>query len=164
MSTRDYDRVIAALKANPTGSSRESRMRATVDALWHELSDKGVSWVGFYIKTPGMDEMTLGPSRDKPACSPIAMFGACGQAFHNRKPLVVSDVTKLRSGYIACDPRDRSEVVVPCMNATDNQVWGVLDVDSHDTHSFTERDAFGLSKVLVHMGLHVAQSAQVVAV
>jgi len=152
---RDYDAVIARL--NPSGD-RQERMQATVDALWDELSEKGCSWVGFYLKNTDTDEMTLGPRRDKPACSPIGVFGACGRAHQNRKPLVVTDVSKLRAGYIACDPRDRSEIVIPCMDAYDDMCWGVLDADSHEVSAFTERDAVGLTKVLIHMGLHVRQS------
>ena len=161
MGTRDYAAVIA--KLNPAGD-RQERMQATVDALWEELSDKGVSWVGFYLKNPDLDELILGPRRDKPACSPIGMFGACGRAFQSRKPLVVSDVNNLRAGYIACDPRDRSEIVVPCLDGYDDLCWGVLDVDSHDSHSFTDRDAFGLTKVLAHMGLHTQQAVTIESV
>ncbi len=153
---RNYDAVIARL-GKPTGD-RQSRMQRTVDALWDAFHTADVSWVGFYLKNDDLDELILGPRRDKPACSPIAMFGACGRAFLSRKPLVVSDVNNLRNGYIACDPRDRSEVVIPCMDAFDDLCWGVLDVDSHDAFAFSEADAVGLSKVLIHMGLHVAQS------
>jgi putative methionine-R-sulfoxide reductase with GAF domain len=153
---RDYEAVIARL-GTPTGD-RESRMQRTVDALWDAFHTADVSWVGFYLKNDDLDELLLGPRRDKPACSPIALFGACGRAFQSRKPLIVSDVNNLRNGYIACDPRDRSEVVIPCMDAFDDGCWGVLDVDSHDTFAFNEADAHGLSKVLIHMGLHVAQS------
>lgn len=152
---RDYDRVISQLV--PQGD-RAHRMQATVDALWAEMAAKGCSWVGFYLKNPDMDEMTLGPRRDKPACSPIGLYGACGRAFQSKRPLVVTNVTNLRAGYIACDPRDRSEVVIPCMDAFDDLCWGVLDADSFDEHAFNESDAWGLSKVLVHMGLHVQQS------
>jgi putative methionine-R-sulfoxide reductase with GAF domain len=164
MATRDYDSVIMRLGTPRITTDRTARMQAVVDALWDELSDKGVSWVGFYVKSMGVDELVLGPRRDKPACSPIAMHGACGQAFLNRKPLIVSDVNNLRAGYIACDPRDRSEIVVPCMDAYDDLCWGVLDLDSFDTHAFNERDAVGLTNVLIHMGLHVPQSGLIEAV
>lgn len=158
MSSRDYQRVIAAL--TPTGD-RQQRMQATIDALWNELSDKGCSWIGFYLKNPDLDELILGPRRDKPACSPIQMHGACGQSFLSRKPLIVTNVANLRAGYIACDPRDRSELVIPCMDAYDDLCWGVLDADSFDIHSFTETDAIGMGQVLVHMGLLVPQSGMV---
>lgn len=157
---RDYNAVIARLTPAPAGD-RQDRMQAVVDALWSELHDKGISWVGFYLKNEHLDELVLGPRRDKPACSPISMHGACGRAFLARKPLVVSDVNNLRAGYIACDPRDRSEVVVPCMDAFDELCWGVLDLDSYDTHAFSMIDVAGLTKVLLHAGLLVPQSGLV---
>jgi putative methionine-R-sulfoxide reductase with GAF domain len=158
---RDYDRVIGMLA--PQGD-RQERMQHVVDALWDELGPKGCSWVGFYLKTPDVDELVLGPRRDKPACSPIGLFGACGRAFHSRKPLVVTNVANLKAGYIACDPRDRSEVVVPCMEMFGEECWGVLDADSHDVHSFTERDVLGLQRVLAHAGLTPAASMTLVDV
>ena len=63
------------------------------------------------------------------------MHGACGQAFRSGKPLVVRDVRSLGEGYVACDPRDLSEVVIPVFNA-DGTPWGVLDADSFDTAAF----------------------------
>jgi L-methionine (R)-S-oxide reductase len=158
MPERNYTAVIASLF--PTGD-RTKDMQSTVDALWIEMAPKGCSWIGFYLKNEGADELILGPRRDKPACSPIALFGACGQSFQSRKPLIVTDVNNLRAGYIACDPRDRSEVVIPCMDSYGDLCWGVLDVDSHDTRSFTDADVIGLTKVLIHMKLHVPQSGQV---
>ena len=158
MYERNYAAVIASIY--PTGD-RTRDMQSTIDTLWIELSPKGCSWIGFYLKNPDGDELILGPRRDKPACSPIALFGACGQSFHTRRPFVVTDVNNLRAGYIACDPRDRSEVVIPCMDSYDSDCWSVLDADSHDTHSFTDADVHGLTKVLIHMKLHVPQSGAI---
>ena len=149
---RDYDRVVERLPS-PSGS-REDRMQVVVDALWDELKDRNCSWVGFYVKNPDGDGLVLGPRRDKPACSPISMFGACGRAFMSRKSLVVTDVNNLRAGYIACDPRDRSECVIPVFESYD-QPYGVLDLDSYETHAFKRDDVFGLQKVLLHAGLTV---------
>lgn len=145
---RNYDAVIARVSAD---GSREDRMQRVVDALWDELSPKGVSWVGFYLKSPVADELILGPRRDKPACSPIGMHGACGRSFLSKRSLIVRDVSNLRAGYIACDPRDRSECVIPCMDGF--LPWGVLDVDSFDLYAFTRDDANGLQRVLEHAGL-----------
>ena len=155
MRERNYDAVIASI--SPSGD-RQRDMQSVVDTLWIELAPTNCSWLGFYLKNPHLDELTLGPRRDKPACSPIALFGACGRAFQSRTPLIVTDVNNLRAGYIACDPRDRSEVVVPCMDSYDDLCWGVLDADSHETHAFGRRDVAGLTKVLIHMKLHVPQS------
>ena len=130
---------------------RAERLQAVVDVLWDTLHETGVSWVGFYYGGEG-DEMTLGPRRDKPACSPIGLHGACGQAFTQRRPLVVHNVADLGEGYIACDPRDRSEVVLPMFDES-GRCWGVLDVDSHDVGAFAETDVAGLQKVCMAAGI-----------
>ncbi len=121
-------------------------MCALVDALWAGLSQTGVSWVGFYLHE-GNDELVLGPSRNKPACSPIGLHGACGRAFRERRPLVVRDVADLGESYVACDPRDRSEVVIPLFEP-DGTCWGVLDLDSFDVGSFDQTDVDGLLRLL----------------
>ena len=148
MAARDYSAIVRQLK--PTGD-RAERMRTTVDALWSVLRDTGVSWVGFYLHE-GANELVLGPMRDKPACSPIGLHGACGEAFTTRHPVLVHDVQERGPNYIACDPRDRSEVVIPCLNA-DGTCWGVLDLDSHDVGSFSPADAADLVAVLRAAGL-----------
>ena len=156
MAERDYEQVVAALGALD-GLTRAARMERVVDVLWEQLAPTGVSWVGFYWPvasafpdgTPGME---LGPRRDKPACSPIGLHGACGQAYQTGRALVVADVAELGAGYIACDPRDRSEVVVPLLEA-DGSCWAVLDVDSHAYAAFRDVDAAGLGVVLAAAGL-----------
>lgn len=146
---RDYEALARELRVQ---GDRVSRMQGVVDALWEGLSGTGVSWIGFYTKTPGRDEMLLGPRRDKPACSPIGLHGACGRCWQTRKSLVVTDVAKLGAGYIACDPRDRSEVVVPLLEA-DGTCWGVLDADSYEVGAFNKEDAAGLALVMRAAGL-----------
>ncbi len=126
-------------------------MRSVVDALWDDFNDAGVSWVGFYLPA-GDDELILGPLRDKPACSPIGMHGVCGQAFQKRLPIVIRDVRELGESYIACDPHDRSEVVLPLLRA-DGTCWGVLDLDSPDVGTFDGADVSGLQTVLRTAGL-----------
>ncbi|MFH0981341.1 MAG: GAF domain-containing protein [Planctomycetota bacterium] len=106
---------------------------------------------GFYLHEGG-DELVLGPRRDQPACSPIGLYGACGQAFRRQKPLVVRDVRDLGADYIACDPRDQSEVVIPLFDAG-GRCWGVLDLDSHNVGAFDDRDVVGLTQVLRAAGL-----------
>lgn len=128
-------------------------MKAVVDALWATFRDEGLSWVGFYTASgEAPQEMILGARRDKPACSPIGMHGACGKCYLARRALVVTDVAKLGEGYIACDPRDRSEVVVPCLGV-DGTCWGVLDADSYGVNAFTMHDALCLMRLLRHSRL-----------
>lgn len=136
------------------GADRRARMQGFVDAAWDALAPSGISWIGFYLAVPGAQDserLVLGPRRDKPACSPIGLHGACGQCFLAGKALVVRDVAELGEGYIACDPRDRSELVLPCMEGA--SVWGVLDADSHDVACFSRDDALAAHAALVSWGL-----------
>jgi len=149
MNTRPYEALLARM---PVSGTREERMQRAVDALWDALHTTGVSWIGFYLALPGKDEMILGPRRDKPACSPIGLHGACGRSLVSKRALVVTDVARLGEGYIACDPRDRSEVVLPLFSA-DGSSWGVLDADSYEVGSFTQADAFSLSTLMRRAGL-----------
>ncbi len=130
-------------------------MVAVVDALWEGLRATGVTWVGFYVDVPGESDdsrLVLGPCRDKPACSPIGLHGVCGQALRFRQPRIVDDVAELGAEYIACDPGDRSEIVVPLLDGS-GCCWGVLDLDSHTVGAFDESDEKGLRRVLAAAGL-----------
>jgi putative methionine-R-sulfoxide reductase with GAF domain len=80
------------------------------------------------------------------------MHGVCGQAFTTRHPVLVGDVAALGENYIACDPRDRSEVVVPVENR-EGRCVAVLDLDSHAAGAFDARDVAGLYLVLAAAGL-----------
>ncbi|MBK9128424.1 MAG: GAF domain-containing protein [Phycisphaerales bacterium] len=144
---RDYPAIASRLVAS---GPRAARMQRVVDALWESLQATGVSWVGFYLPERGPDggtHLVLGPRRDKPACSPIGLHGACGRCYVSRQPVLVPDVRELGENYIACDPRDQSEVVVPCLEPNED-CWGVLDLDSHDVGSFDALDIAGLTLVL----------------
>ena len=150
--SRDYAPLLAAAPLLTT----DAAMRDLVDRVWTAFGDGtsgGVSWVGFYLwSRTSPDEMVLGYRRDKPACSPIGLHGACGRCFTSRNALVVTDVAHLGAGYIACDPRDRSEVVLPCLNP-DGSCYAVLDIDSHETNAFNKHDAHALMKLLRHADL-----------
>ena len=140
--------------------TRDQRMRSAADALWEALHPVGVSWIGFYEIAPENNThgaepgnaMILGPHRDKPACSPIGLHGACGRSWRQRRALVVTDVANLGEGYVACDPRDRAELVLPCLD-NDGSCWGVLDADSYEPGCFDLEDAHRLGGVLVAAGL-----------
>ncbi len=156
---RDYVGIMAALRdVVVPDCDLQQRMQNVVDVLWERLSPRGVSWVGFYLHGPTDDQMTLGPSRDQPACSPIGLHGACGQAFLTNAALVVHDVRELGGNYIACDPRDQSEVVLPIHEATGRAI-GVLDLDSHQVGAFDEHDVAGLTRVLRSAGLQTQPGA-----
>jgi putative methionine-R-sulfoxide reductase with GAF domain len=139
-------------------------MQLIVDLLWDAFNHgtvtsgspqrpRAISWVGFYAPDPADPQaMILAARRDKPACSPIGLHGACGQSHRERLALVIPDIATLGAGYIACDPRDRAELVVPLLQA-DGSSLGVLDFDSYDTNAFTHDDALGAIHLLRTVGL-----------
>lgn len=150
---RDYAAVAARLRGKLRGKAGfEERMRAVIDELWAALSGRGVSWCGFYLPSEDAAELVLGPRRDAPACSPIGLHGVCGRAFRERRPIVVRDVAELGEAYVACDPRDRSEVAVPVLDQG-GECRAVLDLDSHEPGAFGDPDAAGLQEVLAAAGL-----------
>ncbi len=109
--------------------------------------------MGFYQRTPADPmHLSLAARQPVPACSPIGLHGACGQCLLARRPLVIAHVASLGSNYIACDPRDQSEIVLPCLEP-DGTAWGVLDLDSHEIASFDLADAASLENLLVLAGL-----------
>lgn len=147
---RDYAPIFLAL--NHVAGDRARRMREVVDTLWRFLKDHGVSWVGFYTRPGDAEEMVLGPSRDKPACSPIGLHGACGQALLKRRPLIVHDVTNLGMNYVACDPRDMAELVIPLFDE-EGSCYGVLDLDSLERRAFSEHDMVELRRLMESTGI-----------
>jgi GAF domain-containing protein len=102
-----------------------------------------IKWAGFYLWRQG--ELVLGPFQGRPACVRIAEGrGVCGQAATRRTTLIVKDVRDF-PGHIACDPRSRSELVVPLLN--DATLLGVLDVDSPSLARFDDADRVLLEAV-----------------
>ena len=139
--------------ALPTGADRATRMQTFVRACWPHLAPTGVSWLGFYERDPGDPAaLRLAAREPRPACSPIGLHGACGQSLLAARVLVVRDVVDLGSNYIACDPRERSELVVPCLEAPE-RAWGVLDLDSHQIGAFGPADGYALTGLLRLAGL-----------
>jgi GAF domain-containing protein len=101
----------------------------------------GLNWAGFYLLRDG--ELVVGPFQGRPACVRIAIgAGVCGAAVAQRASQVVPDVHAF-PGHIACDPRSRSEIVVPIVDGR-GAVTAVLDLDSDEVATFDEEDRAGL--------------------
>lgn len=168
---------VSAADVRAGGVALAERMWRFVDEAWARFGvgagrPGNVSWIGFYVgpgvrvparaalvgageavgEVAGPEEMLLGPRRDKPACSPIGLHGACGRSWRERATLVVTDVKHLGENYVACDPRDRAELVLPLMS-DDGSCWGVLDADSFDVRAFDEADAAVMLEALRAAGL-----------
>lgn len=116
----------------------ESNMIANLSnaaALLNQFLDR-INWVGFYLVEG--NELVLGPFQGLPACVRIPFGkGVCGTAVKERKTLRVEDVNQF-PGHIACDSASQSEIVVPIIK--NNEVIGVLDIDSPEINRFDEVD------------------------
>lgn len=91
-----------------------------------------ISWVGFYL-FDGIN-LYLGPFQGKVACTNIEIGkGVCGTAAMKNQTIIVDDVDKF-PGHIACDADSKSEIVIPLLK--EENLFGVLDLDSYDYNSF----------------------------
>lgn len=147
--TRRYEEVRQELERRwgAQAPARDAMMGELVDALWERFAREPYSWVGFYLLSPDGRSMTLGPRRDKPACSPIEMHGVCGRCVLEARTIIVDDVHALGAAHIVCDPRNLSEICVPVRDAA-GKVFAVLDVDSERLAAFDAVDADGLARLL----------------
>lgn len=100
-------------------------------------------WVGFYLVKN--EELVLAPFQGPVACTRIKKGrGVCGTSWAEKKTLIVPDVEKF-PGHIACSSLSRSEIVVPIIR--DDNVIGVLDVDSELLDQFDGTDAAYLEQI-----------------
>jgi len=88
----------------------------------------------------------LGPFQGPVACTRIKKGrGVCGSAWEKQETLIVKDVEQF-PGHIACSSASKSEIVVPVFK--NNQIVGVLDVDSEHLAHFDEIDQQYLEKII----------------
>ena len=137
--TPAYARLVKQATALLSGQAHRVANAANLSALiFQELPD--LNWVGFYFLED--DALVVGPFQGKPACVHIPLGqGVCGTAAANRKTQRVADVHAF-DGHIACDAASESEIVVPLIR--DDQVIGVLDIDSPKPDRFDEGDQLGI--------------------
>ncbi len=110
-----------------------------------------ISWVGFYLFDG--TKLYLGPFQGKVACTEIQIgSGVCGAAAKEKKTIIVEDVDKF-PGHIACDVESRSEIVVPIFK--DDELFGVLDLDSTDYNSFNEIDKKYLEELVYFLSKEI---------
>jgi GAF domain-containing protein len=142
------DRAYAQLHAHLLnvlgGINDDIAAMATMSALIHHAF--GFLWTGFYRVTgPGL--LRVGPYQGTLGCLDIEFGrGVCGTAAAERRTIIVVDVSKF-PGHISCDPRAKSEIVVPVMNAQ-SELIAVLDVDSATRGRFDEEDRRGLERIV----------------
>ena len=107
---------------------------SNVSALLFKLGD--INWAGFYLTKD--NELILGPFQGDIACTRISFGkGVCGTSALKKEVIIVPNVNEF-PGHIACSSLSKSEIVVPIIK--EEQVVGVIDIDSPTFNRFSEED------------------------
>ena len=137
-----YVSLIPQIKGLVSGEPDLVANLANIAAALKEQFD--FFWVGFYLVKE--EELVLGPFQGPVACTRIRRGrGVCGTSWSQGNTIIVADVEKF-PGHIACSSISKSEIVVPIFK--NNEVWGVLDVDSDQYNSFDETDTQFLQEIV----------------
>ena len=116
---------------------------ATISAVLHHKLGKTL-WTGFYSLKDG--ELIVKTYQGPLACQVLKKnTGVCWTAVNKQKTIIVSDVHKFE-GHIACDPRSKSEIVVPVRDKN-GTIIGVLDIDGKVLDRFDNTDATELERI-----------------
>ena len=108
-------------------------------------SFSNVSWAGFYLTDESKNMLVLGPYQGPLACTRIPFNrGVCGVSAATKETLVVPNVHEF-AGHIACSSLSNSEIVTPIIK--NDEVIGVIDLDSNLLNNFIEEDKFILEEV-----------------
>lgn len=133
-----YKQIVALTEGEPDPIANMANIAAMIHSTF------GFWWTGFYRVIDG--ELVLGPFQGPLACSRIKYGkGVCGTAWKEQKTQVVEDV-ELFPGHIACSSLSRSEIVVPIWQ--EDEVCGVLDIDSELLSTFDQIDKQWLEKIV----------------
>ncbi|HRE39271.1 MAG TPA: GAF domain-containing protein [Chitinophagaceae bacterium] len=140
--TVQYESLVPQIKGLLEGETDLVANLANVAASLKEQF--GWFWVGFYLVKD--NELVLGPFQGPVACTRIRKGrGVCGSSWEQQKTLIVPDVEKF-PGHIACSSLSKSEIVVPVIR--NNEVLGVLDVDSDQYDQFDSTDQQYLEQIV----------------
>lgn len=139
--SEQYNVLAKQLDALLFGETDTIAIYSNASALLNQfLTD--INWVGFYLLKN--NELTLGPFQGLPACFRIPLGrGVCGTAASKKETMVIEDV-HLFPGHIACDAASNSEIVIPLVK--DEELVGVLDIDSPIKSRFSSEDKKGLEQ------------------
>ena len=137
-----YQRFLPDWELLISGETDEIAVLANTCAALREAF--GFFWIGFYLVKN--DQLVLGPFQGDVACYRIRKGrGVCGTAWAEARTQVVPDVEQF-PGHIACSSLSKSEIVVPVI--ANDEVIGVLDIDSDELATFDETDRIYLEKLV----------------
>lgn len=137
-----YQSIIPQITALISGEDDFIANLANVTAALKEQF--GWFWVGFYLVKG--EELVLGPFQGPVACTRIAKGkGVCGASWAQEEVILVPNVDEF-PGHIACASASKSEIVLPLL--INNEIVGVLDVDSELLAHFDEVDSKYLQEIV----------------
>ena len=144
-----YDRIYQQLRDLITGKSPDlTAAMATICAVLHHKMPHHL-WTGFYF-VASENRLQVGPYQGPVACQVLEGRGVCLECARTRRPIVVPDVEQF-AGHIACDPRSKSEIVVPVLARSSSgpgRVAAVLDIDAAELRQFDEADVAQLERIV----------------
>ncbi len=140
-----YVELSAQTRALLEGIDDRVAAMATISSLMHGAL--GYLWTGFYRVAVPDRLLRVGPYQGSIGCLEITFGkGVCGTAAAERRTVIVDDVLTFE-GHITCDPRSRSEIVVPVFGPS-RELIAVFDVDSAERAAFTDEDRDGMEQIL----------------
>jgi L-methionine (R)-S-oxide reductase len=143
-----FQAVVAVWRDEGGRSLDDIALMATINSVLANRFDY-FYWTGFY-RVCG-DRLVVGPYIGTVGCLQIEFGkGVCGTAASRRETVTVPDVNAF-PGHIACDPKSKSEIVVPVFGP-DRELIAVLDVDSDRLDAFDEEDRAGLERIVALFG------------
>ena len=145
-----YEMLAKQLDALLTGEQDLIANLSNASALLNQFLEQ-INWVGFYLLKD--NELVLGPFQGLPACVRIPIGrGVCGTTVSQKQTIVVEDVHAF-PGHIACDAASKSEIVIPLIK--NDEVIGVLDIDSPIESRFKQEDQIGLERFVTTLLKHL---------
>ena len=142
----DYPYLTKVISNLTQGETDPVALMATLACEIHHADDR-FHWTGFYrVVAPKL--MKIGPYQGGHGCLVIPFSrGVCGAAARSGQALIVPDVNAF-ADHIACSSSTQSELVIPFYNKNE-ELLGVLDIDSDFKDAFTEEDAEALNAILI---------------
>lgn len=139
-----YQRIYGQIENLIGQTNNPVSKMATINAILHHKMD-GFFWTGFYLLQN--EELMVSAYQGPLACQFLNKnTGVCWSAIQKKETIIVPDVNEFPD-HIACDSRSRSEIAVPLKNKN-NEVIGVLDIDSDRLNNFDLTDAEWLERIL----------------
>jgi len=151
----DVNEVVGDLQGlREEGYLADALMRRAVRSIFS--SEERFDWVGIYLLRSEENLLWLHNYLGDPtphATIPVGE-GVCGMAVANNENINVPDVTQ-NDNYLACSPKVKSEMVV--LIRGNDQIFGQIDIDSHQDAAFTDEDLAALEEVAEKLAEQMVQ-------